>query len=215
MARLDDGFWRHAVDSPGTFSGWERLMTRIRNRRIGELNHSMGGNMKRSASMACSISVLLLAIASGCGDSTTSPSPAASSPPPPPPSIPDITGRYSFTVTASGVCDQLPVEFRTRSYVAVITQDEGNFQANVTGGEAQGVQQAVVSGTIDFNGTVSLAVSLLERVNSQIYSASGAGNGNLQGDSIAGSLNGQLQYARFGRNELCNATNHSFEFVKS
>jgi hypothetical protein len=58
----------------------------------------------------------------GCGGSNDSYNPANPSPPTPPPRslAVDLTGNYALTFQAGSSCEQLPKEFRTRTYEARI-----------------------------------------------------------------------------------------------
>jgi hypothetical protein len=65
----------------------------------------------------------------GCGGSNAPNNPLNPSPPPPPTATPtppprslpvDLTGKYALTFEAAPSCEQLPPEFRTRTYTASI-----------------------------------------------------------------------------------------------
>lgn len=93
----------------------------------------------------------------GCGGSNASSNPVSPSPPPPamttpsppPPSLAvDLTGNYALTFEVGDACEQVPKEFRTRTYETRVRyyrsfESTDSFLADLSGAKFQHDQQPV------------------------------------------------------------------------
>jgi len=77
--------------------------------------------------IACIVAVMLSQGCAGCGRSDSSPIPLAPSlptlapVPPSPQGLVDLTGDYTLTFEVGGACEEIPREFRIRTYEAKIS----------------------------------------------------------------------------------------------
>src|SRR5439155_2061945 len=142
-----------------------------------------------------------------CGGSTPSAGPTAPTPTAAPvPATPtNIAGTYTLTIQTSSVCTQLPSQFRTRTYVATITQSGANFAVNLTGNFAVQQLSGTVSGT-----TISAIGGFVEETTA--FGMSGELHGTVSGSTISATLNGSFFVGGFGGG--CNATDHRFTFTR-
>jgi predicted small lipoprotein YifL len=171
---------------------------------------------QHSLSREKTVSVLLMTLVvtlAGCDGSKgpiipTAPTTAQPAPPPAPPtsSPVQIAGAYTMSLTASEACATLPEWVRTRSYDAVITQEEGKASAilRLTSGDFHSwwpprfevlIDGDRVSFEIDTQEFTICSESWFEVLNPEgfLY-VCGSGRLSIDGSGIAGVLIGTVGY---------------------
>ena len=141
------------------------------------------------------------------GPTAGQPTPPVPPPPPPPLRTPArIAGEYTLTLTASDTCTMLPEWSRTRSYDAVIDQEEGAASATirVISGDFHSWFAARFNASVDGD-SVSFGIdnqefaicseSWFEALSPEgfLYVCGSAGL-TASGSAIAGNLNGTVGY---------------------
>jgi len=137
------------------------------------------------------------------------------------PSNSNMAGNWTFTVTASTSCSQLPVAYRSHGVRVSITQNEfGPIVGNFIGVNDPAGIGTSLSGSVAGN-AVNLAFSVFDLVSNNVeLGAQGIGDGTIGGSRISGSFVGYFYLVdpRFSPARSivpdCKAADHQFVFVR-
>jgi hypothetical protein len=153
-----------------------------------------------------------LAIATAIGSLTACGGGSSSSPTAPTSQPANIAASYTATLTAASTCAaNLPVEARTHTFLATVTQTGAAVQMQLIA-HVPGTPSSTFSGTVSGQTVSFPSFSISQAMgNGAALTAVGTANVPANGLLITGSLNGAFQT---GSGASCNATNHQLQLVK-
>jgi hypothetical protein len=125
-------------------------------------------------------------------------------------SLPDVAGRYTLTLTASGTCSaQLPAKQRVRVFDAKIKQTDHLISAEISDASGPVHRAGLALGFVEAGGTVDLKIAIDNDLDLAFYEVSGRLTGAASPTRLTGTLNGKIRYTTASSRTFCEASDHS------